>query len=261
MMQRYAGTLKSFNSQSGWGFIECPDTFQLYGKDMFVLKTSLPNGRIEKGTAVSFGVTDGKSGPEATDVCRVGEEGHGMYNGKIKSFNVQKGWGIIESAELLPEFGKTDMFVLKTSLPDGTANVGENVRFTIKVGAKGQEAADVRAHRRSTSVPLLGGSILPRRPSQAIVGHGAPGRCIVPIVGHQIHQPATAGVLPQKVLQSQQAGQVKSYNEAKGYGFIVPSSFRFDKDLFLLRTSIQGGTVSKGDQVQFKVTVGSKGQY
>jgi CspA family cold shock protein len=53
-------------------------------------------------------------------------------------------------------------------------------------------------------------------------------------------------------------GTVKWFNQAKGYGFITPSSG--GKDLFAHISEVQGGTVLKeGQQVEYEVTQGKKG--
>jgi len=65
---KYFGLIKSFNPQKGWGFIECPQTYELYGKDMFVLKNALPGGAANKGDQVAFTVIQEHNGPVAATV-------------------------------------------------------------------------------------------------------------------------------------------------------------------------------------------------
>jgi len=68
MAMKYFGLVKSFNPQKGWGFIECPQTYELYGKDMFVLKNALPGGLANKGDQVAFTVVQEHNGPVAATV-------------------------------------------------------------------------------------------------------------------------------------------------------------------------------------------------
>merc|ERR1719221_1318774 len=67
-LMMYTGQIKSFNRTKGWGFIECKETQLAYGKDVFVLKTTLPGAAGTKGDQVSFTVKDGEAGPEAATV-------------------------------------------------------------------------------------------------------------------------------------------------------------------------------------------------
>merc|ERR1711964_916411 len=66
--RRYVGTVKSYVADKGWGMIECAELFFEYGKDMFVLKSSLPSGNANKGDRVQFSVIQGSKGPEAAQV-------------------------------------------------------------------------------------------------------------------------------------------------------------------------------------------------
>jgi len=68
----FLGTLKLFSEDKGWGFIDCPDTHRMFGKDMFVHKRefTLPT---PNGTRIQFTVELAKDGrPEAKNVQIVG---------------------------------------------------------------------------------------------------------------------------------------------------------------------------------------------
>lgn len=57
-----------------------------------------------------------------------------------------------------------------------------------------------------------------------------------------------------------QAGTVKWFNEAKGFGFITPTSG--DKDCFVHYSAISGNgfrTLAEGDQVEYDLVSGEKG--
>ncbi len=61
------GTVKFFNEQKGFGFIEGED-----GKEYFVHTTGLEDGvRLNDGDKVSFEVVQGDRGPKAEKVRKV----------------------------------------------------------------------------------------------------------------------------------------------------------------------------------------------
>lgn len=63
-----------------------------------------------------------------------------------------------------------------------------------------------------------------------------------------------------KVNMSKIKGQVKWFNEAKGFGFITPEDG--SKDVFVHFSSIQGEgfkTLSEGQNVEFEIQEGQKG--
>ncbi|NCF45132.1 MAG: cold shock domain-containing protein [Proteobacteria bacterium] len=56
------------------------------------------------------------------------------------------------------------------------------------------------------------------------------------------------------------SGSVKWFNNAKGYGFIIPEDGGVDLFAHFSAVSMDGyKTLSAGDQVDFEVTVGDKG--
>jgi len=75
---RFQGTIKSFNVQKGFGFIECPEAHQVYGRDVFLHKAQI--GTYQIGSQVSFAVEMNKTNmPQARDLVEsdIGALGYG----------------------------------------------------------------------------------------------------------------------------------------------------------------------------------------
>lgn len=60
------GTVKFFNSEKGFGFIEVEGE-----KDVFVHSSSLLGFSLQEGDKVQFDVEKGTKGPQATNIQRV----------------------------------------------------------------------------------------------------------------------------------------------------------------------------------------------
>lgn len=58
------GTVKFYNAGKGFGFIT-PDGG---GKDVFVHANDIGGAHLDEGTKVEFEVTEGKKGPQASNV-------------------------------------------------------------------------------------------------------------------------------------------------------------------------------------------------
>jgi cold shock CspA family protein len=80
---RFQGRIKSFNTQKGFGFVECPEAHQIYGRDVFLHKAQIGNFQI--GSQVSFAVEMNKTNmPQARDLLEsdmMGAFGAGIMGG------------------------------------------------------------------------------------------------------------------------------------------------------------------------------------
>merc|ERR1719217_1326517 len=108
------GKVKSFSWEKGYGFIECPQAGT--NKDIFFLKSSVGCFVANKDDQVSFTLTDSEKGPTATDIQVMSD--HPTYLGEVKSFNFEKGWGMIACEVIQQKYGR-DMFFLRSECQDG----------------------------------------------------------------------------------------------------------------------------------------------
>merc|ERR1719396_153632 len=71
--EEFVGTIKSFNGNSGYGFIECDDLKAVYGNDVFLHHSQLSG--FEVGSVVQFAAFLNQSGkPQAKDLAEAGSE-------------------------------------------------------------------------------------------------------------------------------------------------------------------------------------------
>lgn len=277
----YTGTVKSFNPDKGWGHIECEETFAHFGKDIFLLRSQLLGGvdKVQKGQPVTFGIADNGRGPEATDVLAVGgggggcggpaatsstavvEEGdlQGAYIGVVKSFNPNSGWGHISCQETEQLYGK-DMFFMKSQLPTGSISKGASVQFHVAQGTKGPEARSIvelgaTAGPKPKSPQAQRPPFVPSKPIAAPTSI-QPGGC-----GGQALLGAVGGCGGCGNPNTVYYGKIKQFKEDKGWGHIsCPQTHEiYGKDMFLLRSALNGTVVKEGDYIQFGVTLGLKG--
>eukprot|EP00928_Gymnodinium_smaydae_P079566 TRINITY_DN63466_c0_g1_i1.p1 TRINITY_DN63466_c0_g1~~TRINITY_DN63466_c0_g1_i1.p1 ORF type:complete len:354 (+),score=83.79 TRINITY_DN63466_c0_g1_i1:134-1195(+) len=240
----YVGHVKSWNPTKGWGHISCAETQQLYGKDVFLLRSALNDTNVSVGEAVAFSVVDNGRGPEAASARSVAgvapalstpaasslpadAASQGLYAGIVKSWNPVKGWGHIVCEQTQALFGK-DMFFMKSQVIGDVVLKGAQVTFAVSHGLKGPEAANVTMVRsRDASGAALALDAAALKMSSKKVYYGA----------------------------------VKNYAEEKGWGFVeCQNTFDiYGKDMFFLRSALGGNSAQQGDSVQFQVTTGAKG--
>jgi len=147
--QTFYGVLKSFNEEKGWGHITCDVTNRLYGKDVFLMKGALNGQTVMAGALLSFKVTMGTKGPQATAVSLLpsgafrvnAEESSSIFTGSIKSFNAERGWGFVTSEEIYQTFGK-DIFIHRRDLEDNyLPSTGEDIQLSVEIDDGGQPVA------------------------------------------------------------------------------------------------------------------------
>lgn len=162
--RRYKGSMKSFDQAKGYGFITCPELYQLFQKDVYVHFRQCEG--FTAGCEVTFSITMGKSGmgPQALNLqaheplaqgsgflggqcLGTDAQGKKRYVGVIKSFNTQSGFGFIACPEIHAEHDR-DVFVYHRNFQQGMdVSVGNVVTFTKLINKDNHpQAIEVRPH-------------------------------------------------------------------------------------------------------------------
>eukprot|EP00933_Yihiella_yeosuensis_P022933 TRINITY_DN1794_c0_g1_i1.p1 TRINITY_DN1794_c0_g1~~TRINITY_DN1794_c0_g1_i1.p1 ORF type:complete len:395 (-),score=94.04 TRINITY_DN1794_c0_g1_i1:264-1373(-) len=138
--ETFFGTVKTVNTEKGWGHISCESLTKQYGKDMFVLKTDVEASGMQPGQSVCFQVKQGPKGPHAVNIRSFSSSSQ-MFTGNVRSYNDGKGWGFITGDEVKSVFGG-DVFFHKNDCSGAVPSQGETVTFSVdtstgKASAKG----------------------------------------------------------------------------------------------------------------------------
>eukprot|EP00928_Gymnodinium_smaydae_P030910 TRINITY_DN2284_c0_g2_i3.p1 TRINITY_DN2284_c0_g2~~TRINITY_DN2284_c0_g2_i3.p1 ORF type:complete len:1209 (+),score=162.76 TRINITY_DN2284_c0_g2_i3:61-3687(+) len=240
---RCVGTIKNFFPEKACGFIQCPETFEWYGRDVYVHENQL--GRFAVGDTVSFTVILSKDGhpqadglkpasakaasqpaPSAKGPMSEGAPGADRCVGTVKNFFPDKGCGFIHCPETFEWYGK-DVFVHETQI--GSFVVGDTVSFALHLNKDGNpQATDLKpAAAKGASKP----TVIPNRPTSAAAGSS-----------------------------DRFVGSITSFNAEKGYGFIeCPETFLwYGKDVYVNKSQV--GSFANGDMVSFTVVLADDGK-
>jgi cold shock CspA family protein len=163
------GTVKWFNAEKGFGFIEPDDG----GQDVFAHFSAIADDggyrSLDEGQRVEFTASPGDRGPQADSIQPLGggggraparaERGHrddprqvrapragggggGGSEGTVRWFNAEKGFGFIE-----PDEGGDDVFVHFSAIVDDggyrSLDEGQRVEYTASQGDRGMQADSV----------------------------------------------------------------------------------------------------------------------
>jgi len=215
------GTIKSYSEKNGYGFIN----FHGYPADIKFGRHDLSGvANVTAGSAVTFTLNQTMDGRmTATNVFPLAA---GDVVGTVKSYSEKNGYGFltVPGYPMDIKFGRGDV--------SGTLNRGDDVSFSCSQTIDGRMVAQ-------NLVPLVGGKGMKRS------GDGA---------GSARAKKARM----EEVLTGQSgSGIIKSYNSAKGFGFI--SGLDMQEDVFFLKTALPvtsqnlQGQDLKGKKVVFEI--------
>eukprot|EP00928_Gymnodinium_smaydae_P080916 TRINITY_DN64518_c0_g1_i1.p1 TRINITY_DN64518_c0_g1~~TRINITY_DN64518_c0_g1_i1.p1 ORF type:complete len:389 (-),score=92.32 TRINITY_DN64518_c0_g1_i1:74-1240(-) len=158
-MPYYLGYLKSYNTRTGFGFIECEKTFSIYKVDVYIHKSQVPTPWT-LGQYVEFAVTvNNKGQPQANDVMWIPIKAPesekpvtdekpsaprpklSRHIGILKSFSATQGYGFVSSDDAT-EKHSCDVYLDRGQIvAGGDCRPGQALEFTMGYNRRGQPQA------------------------------------------------------------------------------------------------------------------------
>ncbi|WP_456923375.1 cold-shock protein [Geodermatophilus sp. SYSU D00705] len=269
------GTVKWFNADKGFGFIEPDDG----SPDVFVHFSAIADTggyrSLDEGQRVEFETSQGQRGPQAEGVRPVGgapggrggdrgrdregsrdrdggrdrgrpsSRGGGRSTGTVSWFNAEKGFGFIT-----PDDGSADVFVHFSAIADTggyrSLDEGQRVEYEATQGQRGPQAEDVRPE---------GGSGGGRGRDTGYRDSGYRDS------GYRDSGPRGGGAPRGGGGGGSSTGTVKWFNAEKGFGFIEPDDGGPDVFVHFSAIADQGGyrSLDEGQRVQYEASPGQRG--
>lgn len=245
--RRSSGTIKKFDPNVGFGFIQCPELKAVFGNDVYLHKNQI--GPWQTGQEVSFGVLLGKDlKPQAFDLQPVGGS---PFPGVHQSQASQGCWG----SGSYQSWGKG--------------------------GSKGYDSKGCGCGGPQSWSGGCGGDLGSGKGGDLGYGGKAWGGCGGGCDGYGPYgggdfgcggKGAKSSMKPPRTLSTETkpdvqqvlgdyVGMIKSYNQAQGYGFIECEALKqqgYTNDVYLHHSQIKDFTPNS--QVAFTVYLNRKGQ-
>jgi len=254
--QQHMGVVKSFNDAKGWGFVGSDMIQHMYGKDVLIRRANLldPSFPLHPGQHISFTIAQGEKGPMAEHIAPC------MPVPAYPSNVVGGGFPFPPPAFFggPPPFGGPPM---PMPLPGGSKiKEGDRLLGTVKSynEEKGWGHIDCPPAKDA-----FGKDIFLMRSAVGEEGVQAGASVSFKLVlGQKGPQAAELIVLPPGALEATFVGEVKSFKEEKGWGFVTSERVRqtFGKDIFLHKRELGGEAPAVGDPISFTVEMKPNGQ-
>jgi len=271
----YLGTIKFIESQKGFGFIRCDETYRIYGKDVYATPSQVDGFRL--GDQVRFSVKQNNRGhPQATSLISASplRNGRGVpapeymngkngdshvYHGYVKKIDVEKGFGFLACKPIFTMYG-CDVFAPPQQL-DGL-EIGDRVNFCVKVSKKGQpQAVDVIRFRQAIA-GVVDADMVEEESASTMAGNldsfdAEHSYGFINSPEMQANYSRDAFRLSDHVTFL--AGTIKSFDAEHGYGFISSPEVQatYGRDVFLHSKQIKHFRPS--DHVIFSVKINNQG--
>lgn len=256
----FVGQVKLFNMQKGWGMIACDKTQQMYGKDVFFMKSAVPGGYIEQGERVRFSIRMEPKGPVAISVQPMYSSGPGggaPYGGMAH-------WGAMARYGMPPwaygQWGGMGPWAMFGMPGSNQLYFGTVLSFNEEKGW-GFIRCDATMQLYRKDVFVMRGALK----RQTIAKDDLVSFKVE--IGMKGPQASDVTLLPVGSISSdgqgrQFTGRVKMFDAEKGWGFIEGEGLQqvFGKDIFLHKRELDDRAPAVGEEVRFRVSLDNNGQ-
>jgi cold shock CspA family protein len=228
----FLGTLKSYSSKAGYGFLECAQTFAYWGCDIFVHKNQVPVP-WNLGQPVEFNVIlSTKSQPQAADCLWLPKLPQPRVQPKANGFN---GYGTTPVGQQLGIFSPNDP---SSRIPLGVNSAASAVQSGVSqpppASASGSAASAASATSAGSADPTTERTAADQNGQRNIFDDG-------PFF----------------------LGSLKSYSSAQGYGFIACDDLfqKYQRDIYFDRSQLPTpNRYTTGQILEFACTLNARGQ-
>jgi len=131
----HEGRIKMVDEDKGFGFVSCPELYDLYRSDIYVDKKHMTGFGI--GDAIHFSVKIQRGKPQAVDL-RLSTPDEGVFTGTVKSFDLELGYGFISSVDVRDRYQR-DVFLHAKQVKN--FRPGDHVAFIVRVNNQQQPQA------------------------------------------------------------------------------------------------------------------------